>query len=216
MSKTPNTLDTIKQATYPILIVPFHGTPISVTIRELTFVQTVACGEFSLIESAINKLKNNKLKRKDMISYSKQQHKIAKEALINPTYDQILKEIGDNKLIDIRRKELEELKIKLRNVKPGGMRARLEEEIDSMSIWINLILPNDFLSYVCGYALQINKTDIKKLSDKILLDAAIIADRGHKSTSDIICADGVYTAFNKFDIDRRAMYLLYQYRERKK
>jgi hypothetical protein len=196
--------------------VPFHGIYVWVKIRELTLNQINNCGDISLIETFQDKIRQKSLKRKDLIKYAETQHKIVKEALISPTYEEILDRIGKDKSIDDKKKICEELKDKLKSMQPGIRRSALEEEIDSLRIWIDLILPEDFISYICSYALQINKSEIKSISEKTLLDAAIIGEKYGKRPSEIVCKDGIFTSFNELDIDKRAMFLLYEFKEKHK
>jgi hypothetical protein len=207
--------DDIYDAAYPILVAPFHGTPVPVQIKELTQFQTMACGNFSLIETLEDKLRQKeKITPKDIIEYSSRNHAIVKEALINPTYEQILKIIGSNIKVEEAKKKLKELKKQLEQVKPGPQRSILEEELDTCRIWCDFLLPTDFISFIVSYSLRIDKSDIKKVSENILLDAAILAERGHDNPADHI--DGKFTPFMRDDINRRAWYLLAMKRKRNK
>jgi len=215
-SITSKTLDKIEVAKYPILYVPFHGTYIWVKLKELTLNQINNCGDISLIETFQDKIRAKKLRRRDIIKYSETQYKIVKESLVSPTYEEILEKIGQDKSIENKKIILTELKEKIKSIKPGLKRSALEEEIDTYKIWINLILPDDFIGTVVSYALGIHKSDIKGISEKILLDAAIIAEKYKKRPSEIVCEDGNFSTFNKMDIDKRAMYILYEHRENNK
>ena len=55
------TIDKIKDANCSLIFVPFRDVMVPVYVRELTQVQIIACGQFSLIETfqdKINKPKN--------------------------------------------------------------------------------------------------------------------------------------------------------------
>jgi len=211
-----NVLEKIEAAQYPIIQVPFHGKQIFVKLRKLTLNQINNCGNISLIETFQDKIKTKNLKMRDVIKYSEAQHKLVKSALVEPSYDDIIKTIGNNSNIEQKKKELDELKIKCHSLKPGKERRALEEEIDSYKIWINLILPYDFIGAVVSFALGINESSIKEVSEKTLMEAAIIAEKYKKRPSDIICEEGNFSVFNKLDIDKRAMQILYEYREKNK
>lgn len=213
---TSSTCDQIEAIKYPVLVVPFHGVPVPVKIRELTLAQTKACGEFSLIETMADKMTGKKLRMRDIVAYAEIQHKIVRASLVSPTYDEIMERLGGTTTLDSKKKELDELKKQCEQLRNGPQRKALEEEIDSSRIWIDLILPEDFISHIVSYALQINKSEIKKLSDEILIEAAIIAERSAKRPSEIICGDGFWTAFMLTDIDKRAFLLLEDEKERRK
>lgn len=197
------TLEKIRDLKYSIIFAPFHGTPVPVMVRELTDTQIKACGDFSLIETFQDKIRmKKKLKIRELVAFAERNHNISKAALISPTYEQIFKEIGIEPQIKEKLKEIEELKKELRKTKSGPQRSSLEESLDNMRIWIYYLLPEDFTTHITCYALGIDKTDIKLVTRKMLLDAAILATNGHDNPADHI--DGLFTAFNKDDINRRA------------
>ncbi len=234
----------IRDAQYPLLIIPFNGTPIPIVLRELNHANIMTCGDFSLIETLEDKIgmKSKNVKMRDIIAYAERNHAIVKESLVSPTYDQIFEMINEDDLQTTERnlkeaiknkdkirikelkiiidnikkdseipqsrrdkeikKEIEEVKKELIKVKPGPKRSAMEEELDALRIKCQMILPDDFVSWIVCYALKIDKTDIKKVSEKMLLDSAILAKNGHDNPADHI--DGNFTHFNKDDINRRA------------
>jgi hypothetical protein len=215
-SITSKVLDRIEAAAIPVIALPWHGSMVCVKIRELNQTQILACGDFSLIETFKDKVrqKKNKLKRGDVMAYAEAQHAIARAALMSPTYDEIMDRIGKGKDIDAKKAELAELQASLQSCPQGPQRSALEEEIDSYRIWIDLIFPTDFLSALVAYCLGINKSDIKNVSEKMLLDAAILAEKGHDNPHDHL--QGEFTEFNKHDIDVRAWMILEDFKEEQK
>ena len=183
---------------------PFFGAVVPVMIRELTHGQILSCGDFSLIETFQDKVQaqTKKITMKEIIEYSERQHAIVKEALVSPTYEQILKAFEHDLKIKETKKKLEALKARVEDTPRGPKRADLEEEIASMRVWCEYVLPDDFIAFVVGYSLGIDKSDIKKVSEEMLLNAAILAERGKDNPSDHL--DGRFTAFMKDDINRRA------------
>lgn len=209
-------LQDIEYAAFPILIAPFHGSPVSVKLRELTQAQILACGNFSLIETLEDKVmrKHKKINIKDMIGYAERNHSIVKAALICPTYEQIFKIIGCIPGRNKKKKQLLELEQKITQMKPGPKRTELQNKIDALRIWYDLILPDDFISFVVGYSLGINKSDIKKVSEEMLLNAALLAERGHDNPVDHV--DGIFTPFMKDDINCRAWNILDKFKKENK
>jgi len=196
-------LEKIRDAQYPLLVVPFNETPVVVKLRELNQANIMTCGEFSLIETLEDKIgmKSKNIKIRDVIAYAKRNHAIVKESLVSPTYEQIFEMIGIDPKVEEKREKIKEIKKKLTKEKPGPRRSAVEEELDILEIKSLYILPDDFVSWIVCFALKIDKTDIKKVSKKMLLDAAILAKNGRDNPADHI--DGDFTHFNKDDINRR-------------
>jgi hypothetical protein len=189
-----------------------------VKLRKLTQAQILTCGDFSLIETFQDKIWKQKGKPKigEIIAFAERNHAIVKAALVSPTYAQIFEIIGSDFLVEERKKELAEMRKKLIQTPRGPERNALEEEIDTLRIWCDLILPEDFMSFVVAFSLGIDESDIKLVSEEMLINAAMLAERGHDNPSDHICADGRFSPFNKYDIDRRAWILLAEKRENMK
>ena len=204
-----NTLDRIEKAQYPILVVPFYGEPITVMVRKLTQAQTLACGNISLIETfqdKINKkLMADKVRMSDVCAYAERNTEIVKRALVKPTYEEIIKKIDNGKTIEIKR-QLDEARQKLAELKPGPKKTALQTEIDGLKVWCEFILPEDFMATIVSWALGIDESDIKELSEKTLIEAAILAERGHDNPADHL--NGNFTDFMRDDINKRAWLLL--------
>lgn len=209
------TLDKIRDLKYSIIFASFHGTPVPVMVRELNQAQIMACGDFSLIETFQDKIRmKKKLKVKEIIAFAERNHNISNAALVSPTYDQIFEVIGIEPQIKEKLKEIGELKKELRKTKSGPQRSAIEEALDNLRIWVYFLLPEDFTAAITCFALGIDKTDIKEISEKMLLDAAILATNGHDNPADHI--DGLFTAFNKDDINRRAWIIYAEYKKEKR
>lgn len=198
-----STLEEFNDIHYPIVSVPFHGTPVFVKLRELTSAQLQACGDFTLIETFKDKINmKKKLDIREITAFAERQHNIVREALVSPTYDQIFEIVSKNIKVDEKIKVLEDLKNQLKNLKSGPKKSAVEREIDNIRIWIYYLLPDDFTAWITSYSLKIDKTDIKQVTEKMLLDAAILAVNGSDNPHNHI--DGKFTEFNKYDIDKRA------------
>jgi hypothetical protein len=206
----PSALNIIETAQYPIIFAPFHGVHTPVKLRELTHAQILSCGSFSLIETFQDKIKREQLKKKptmrEIYEYAELQHNIARASLVAPTYEEIFEVIGCDPKIDEKKKELKELRELLRKAQNGPERIKLEEEVATIEAFTNLLLPDDFLNFIFCYTLGIEKSDIKLLTEKMLLDAAIMAEKGHDNPADHIT--GIFTDFMKDDINKRAWILM--------
>jgi hypothetical protein len=211
-------LDIIETAQYPIVFAPFFGVQTPVKLRELTQAQILACGNFSLIETFHDKARREATMKKptmrEIYDYAELQHNLCKAALVAPTYEEIFKVIGSDPKIDDKKKELQSLREMLRKAPKGPERIKLEEEIAALEAFVNLLLPDDFIIFVMCYSIGIEKSDIKLVTEKMLLDAAILAERGKNNPADHI--EGRFTAFMRDDINRRAWIILADERERNK
>ena len=209
------TLQEIKDIQYPLIVVPFNGRMISVTLREITQAQAYSCGgtDMSLIETFQDKIRmKKKPSLREIYDYSLMMHKIAKISLVSPTYDEIFDICGSGKeKIDAIHAEIEEVVKLIASLPNGPKKTELENDLVVKRISMNLVLPDDFLSYITSYALGVDKSDIKLVTDEYLYNASISAKLGHDNPSDHF--EGNLNAFQKEDFNRRAWMT---YAERKK
>lgn len=213
----PTVLDRIEAAKFPVVIVPFHGEPIPVVLQELTQAQILSCGEFSLVETFKDKIRKKNLNKKtalrDITEYAEKANAICRIALVKPTYDEIVQTVsGAN--IQEKKKQLEEIEEQISGMNPGPQRTELQNEINNLRVWCDLLLPEDFTATILSYVLGIEKSDIKQITEEALLHAAILAERGHDNPADHI--QGEFTAYMKDDINRRAWIELEDYRKERK
>lgn len=206
-------IEKIKQSSKTLIFAPFHGTPVPVVVRELTQAQVMACGDFSMIETFKDKISRpEKMDFVRILEYADRHHDICKKAILYPTYDDIIKAAGAGSLGDTKR-EAKELRKKLEEMPLGSEREALEKEIDSLLIWTDLILPDDFTAAIVSYSLGIEKSDIKDLTEEILHKAAILAERGHDNPADHV--SGIFTDYMRDDINSRAWVILAEKRRDK-
>lgn len=207
-------LDTIESAQYPLIIVPFYGSPVAVRVRELTEVQIKACGKFSLIETFKDKVRQKQMQDEDnmqaMLEYCEKHHEICKSALVKPTFEEIIEKITDQSVIE-KREKLKSLEEKLKEVPIGKDRTALEKEIDMLMAWTDFLLPSDFTAAIVSYVLHIDRSGIKDLTEELLLEAAVLAELGHDNPADHL--HGEWTDFLRDDINYRAWLLRAEQKE---
>lgn len=207
----------MRDAKHTILIAPFHGTMVPVMVQELTQAQTLACGNFSLIETfqdriAIKRMTSGGGDLLKIIEYVQLQHELVRRSLVKPTYDEIIVMVSNASVDDAKRSVLE-LKEKLKSTPRGVERDALNLELDKLLVWTDYILPSDFLGVITAYALGVDKSDIKEVSRSMLLEAALLARRGNDNPADHI--RGAFTDFMRDDINRRA-WIIYEEEKKKK
>jgi len=205
----PSTLEILEEIKFPLIAAPFFGRRVIVKVQELTHAQILSIGAFSLIETFTDKVMRQEMGRRgsfsEVLEYAEKNHAICKETLVEPTYDEIFEAVGATPGLDEKKEELDRLSKMLEEAPVGRERRALEEQIDRLRVWIDLILPEDFVSWVVSYGLGINRSDIKKVTEEMLIQAAVLAEYGNDNPHDHI--DGNFTAFNKADIDQRAWVL---------
>lgn len=171
----------------PLLMLPFNGRLMPFRIRELRGDQILTLGNISLIETFHDKLaKQRKPTLLEMNEYVERQHLVCKLAMYAPTYDEVLAEIApgfDFKALD---DELKGIKEVFKTLKDGPDKKALQDKYNALEIQYKFILPGDFMGSVLDYALDITKSGIKKVTSEALLQAAILATRGHDNPSDHI------------------------------
>lgn len=211
------TLQEINDIQHPLVALKFAGNDVVVKLRELNQAQIYACGgnRFSLIETIDDKIRIKKNpKMKDIIAYAEIQNAIAQKALVSPTYDEIFEICAEGFDREKFKKEIQETEELIAKTPRGTKQRALMEELDSIRVWYDILLPSDFLAGVTSYALGVDKSDIKEITKETLLNLAYMAKSGHDNPADHI--DGNFTKFNIEDINRRAWAVFYEEEQKKK
>lgn len=206
-------LEKMQQAMYPIIEAPFFGEPIPVMLKELNETQIRACGDFSLIETFESKLqrKVSGFNMREKIAYSERMRKIAEAALFSPTYLEIMSIAKQDKRLESIREQKKNIDALIVKAPKGKLLSALKEEREDLEVHINFFLPLDFLNFITCYVLGIAKSDIKEVSENMLLEAAILATRGHDNPADHL--DGRFTPFMITDINKRAWHIYEDYKK---
>jgi len=175
----------LSDACYPLVATMFHGVPLVVKIRELTGAQLYGIGNFSMVETFQDKIRRKqKPTIEEMNAYAERLHKIVKMALVSPTYDKLMEIAGvhiDDKEIDAR---LEAIKEKFRQLPEGKEKTKLKKEYETLELACKFILPGDFLGPIVEYLTGATRTDIKRVTEDMLYQWAILASRGHDNPAD--------------------------------
>lgn len=187
----------------PLVAVLYNGTPCIVKVRELSSLQIQAIGNISLIDI---EAKTPSKSWKEIASVSDLHNKIVKAALVSPSYEEIYNMIGKSSFIEDVKKRFVELEKAITKMEAGPEKSLFEERLASMRFTFDLILPNDFMAGIVEYALGSKKSEIKLVTESILMNCALMAKQCGGRPSDY--CEGRLTDFNKVDIDRRAVCLL--------
>lgn len=196
---------------YPVIVVPFYGKMVPVVVKRLEHIDALQIGNFSVIpDFHADVVAKNRVDFRRMQEYVEIHNAILKAVMVRPTFDEVLEMTGkyeDHKRI---KAEIAEVQKMINGLKPGPKRSQLETEISAMEVQIDCVLPNDFTAAVVAASLQLEGTDVEKLSEEILRDAAIMAERAHDNPADHIGGRFERYPGDKLiteDINRRVMYI---------
>lgn len=210
-----NPLEVIRQASALWVPVPFNGIPIWVKLRCLNQTQFMAVNDLTCIDTRTEKEKKKiKVDLGELINIYNKQEALVEASLITPTFKEIIEILTTDDIIK-KKKEYEEIKKLFEKAdRKDPNYKKLKKKYDALELFLGFLLPNDFMGFITSWAQGVDITNVKKLSRKMLLEAAILARNGNNNPSDHI--SGVYTDFHKNDINKAAWATLKQYDEDKK
>jgi hypothetical protein len=206
-----DTIKIIEANTELPVVLPWNGKAATFIVRMLNSTQIKACGEFS---SIISLSKNEEPTIDEMIEVKNMQERLMKLGLVKPTYNEILDKIADSTLINDIKNQLKLAREDIKKVTDIEQSELLAKEIDSYELYLGFLFPDDFMSGYTAFILQRDNSDIRKITTDMLLEAAVLADKGHDNPSDHI--KGEFTDFHKQDIDKHAWLELDRFREEQK
>lgn len=211
-----NPIEEIRGALFHWITVPFNGCPIFCKVTCLNMIQIKSCGNISCLYLPEKENEEKKeLSLLDMIEIKNAQEALVKLTLISPSFDEIVGMVTEtNFLISEKREQLNKINEEIKKLPPGKQKKGLEKEAEKIEFYLGFLLPDDTMAFLTSWALGVEITDIKKLSRSLLLDAAIMAANGKNNPTDHI--SGVFTDFQKDDINRHAWSIYNQFIEDKK
>lgn len=187
----------------PLVAVLYNGTPCIVKVRELSSLQIQAIGNISLVDI---EAKSPSKSWGDIAQVSDFHNKIVRASLVSPTYEELYGLIGETKFIEDVKKRFLELEKQILKMDNGPEKSLFQERLASMRFTFDILLPNDFMAGIVEYALGSKRSEIKLVTESILMNCALMARQCGGRPSDY--CEGKLTDFNKVDIDRRAVCLL--------
>ena len=207
-------LTTMTGSLFHWVAVPFNKQEIWCQLRCPNAVQLEQCGDLSNITlDKFKDLKEGELPeytKEEMIQIKNYQEEICRVVFNVPTFDNIASLVGSKDfVISEKRKELQQFKEKFEAHKKEMTEAEkitLNEQIRRIELQIGYILPDDTMAFITNWAMGNDITEIKKITKEKFLRAASLAKIHNKAPSDYI--SGVFTDFNKHEIDSYAALLL--------
>lgn len=229
--KTKDTLRIIADNTEFLVCLPWNGVEAWFKICMLNATQMQSCGNFSLL--SFPKEDAEQLSEDEILEEVKDikntQENIFKLCLSSPTFDDIIEMYKATDVWKRIKKKETEIRAGLNELEKimndmsvsaeerataSTARSELEAELNRYEIFQGFIFPDDFSDKLTTIMYQKHNSDILRVSENMLLQAAFLAERGHDNPHDHI--SGLFTEFHKQDIDKHAWYLLSEYREKQK
>lgn len=207
-----DTLKIIKANTEFPIVLPWNGKEALFIIRMLNSTQIKACGEFSTIVNL--EYTGDELTFDEIFEIKQMQERLAKMSLVSPSYDEIIEVMYNSELIDRIKKLIGLAKEEIKSVKDIEHRDLLVKEVEAYELYLGFLLPDDFMASLTATVLQRDNSDIRKVTRDMLLEAAILAERGKDNPSDHIKGD--FTDFHREDINKHAWSILEDYRNDQK
>lgn len=206
-----NPLEAIRGGMYHWVQVPVNNSKAWMQLRTSNATQLEACGAITLVESVKN---NTTASQDELIEMWNRMESICKITMNDPTFDNFIKMITDSDFVHSNmRLELERIKA----IDCTGMSATEKSEIDDMIRNIELhlayLLPENTMTFIVRWALGVDVTDIKKVSDEKLLEMAILATNNNNSPHDN--CHGCFSDFNPSDLDKAAWMIFNDYQSKK-
>ncbi len=206
-----DTLKIIKANTEFPIVLPWNGKEATFIIRMLNSTQIKSCGEFSTI---VNLEYSDELTFDEIFEVKQMQERLARLTLVSPTYDEIIGVLYDSTLIESIKEKLKLAKEEIQVVESVEHRDLLVKELEAYELYLGFLLPDDFMAALTATVLQRDNSDIRKVTRDMLLEAAILAERGKDNPADHIQGD--FTDFHREDINKYAWNILEEYRDDQK
>ena len=209
-----NPIEHIRGALFHWVAVPFNGIDIWCELRCPNGVQLQSCGDYTNI---VGDGEPEKYTNEQILNLRNIQENISKLVLNRPAYDEIAKLVDrDDFVISDKRKKLDDLERRFDENKNSMLedeRLTIETEIESLKMEIGYFLPFDTMTFLTNWANGNDVADIKKITKEKYLQAASLARASNKAPTDYL--SGVFTDFNKSEIDAHAFTVLEEFLKEK-
>ena len=207
-----NPLEHIRGGLFHWIAVPFNGVDVWCELRCPNATQLQTCGDITNIIGE-NKPENYSLD--NLIELQNYKENICRLVLNKPKYDEIATIVGrEDFVISEKQKELVELEKRFEEHKDEMTETEkkiLQTQINTVNLIIGYILPEDTMNFLASWGMGNDVSDIKKINKQMFLRAASLAKVHNKAPSDYLA--GVFTEYNKMEIDAHAVSVLDEFLE---
>jgi hypothetical protein len=211
-----NPIEKIRGGLFHWIAVPFNGIDYWCELRCPNATQLEQCGDISNI--VIEEGKIEKISYDDKIKIRNYQEELCKLVLNRPIFDHIASLVGKNDMVISEfKKELEIVKVNFEeheNDLSIKEKEIIETRIRTLELKVGFILPDDTMAFLTKWAMGNDVSDIKRITKESFIRAAALAKAHNKAPSDYL--SGVFTDYNKQEIDGYAFKVLEEYIEMQK
>jgi len=205
--------DIIDMHTEVVVIAPWNGKPIPVTLRMLDSVALTSCGEFNTVSSVIldedDKSRTNDTE--NVIKTKNIHENMLKLALVHPTFNELTTHLELKDFYVQSVKEIEDIKKLIDTLTSEEDKNRHRIVLNRLELSISFLVPEDFTAYIVTVLLQREATDLDKLTRNTLLQAGFLGEKYNTRPSSYI--EGTFLPKQEVDIDVTALTLVADFRE---
>jgi len=207
-------IEKIRNTLYPWIAVPFSGSNVFCQLRCPNSTQIENCGNITnIIGEKRQGNGKDKLEHDEIIAIKNYQEAICKIVFNRPTFDELFNYVGIEDFVlpkmKIELAEIEKLYEENKDKISETDKADIDGRIKKLEDDLGFLLPDDTMSFITNWAMGNDITDIKKINKDTFLKAAALAQANHKAPSDYI--SGVFTDFNRVEIDAYALSIYNEY-----
>jgi hypothetical protein len=196
-----------------VVVAPWNGAEIPVTIRILDSVAVTSCGDFNEITAIAGEAIKD-ITIEDMVATKNIHENLLRLALVHPTFEFFEQELMAKDFYNDTKKIIEHIKELIPKLVSEVEKQRYTEQLERYELALAFLIPEDFTSYIVAILLQQQATDINKLTKDILLKVGFLAERYNKRPSEFL--QGTFTEKQNVDIDVTALTIVSEYREMQK
>jgi hypothetical protein len=211
-----NPIEKIRGGLFHWIAVPFNGIDYWCELRCPNATQLEQCGDISNI--VIEEGEIEKISYDDKIKIRNYQEELCKLVLNRPIFDHIASLVDENDMVISEfKKELEIAKANFEeheNDLTTLQKETIDLRIRTLELKIGFILPDDTMAFLTKWAMGNDVSDIKKITKENFIRTAALAKAHNKAPSDYL--SGVFTDYNKKEIDEYAFKVLEEYIETQK
>jgi hypothetical protein len=210
--KVEKTLGIIAENTEFLVCLPWNGADAWFKIFMLNATQLTSCGNFSLIklESKNGETVTEEEEMEAILDIKNAQENMLKLCLVKPSFNDVVDMYEATDTLKRIKEQSAQIRARIEEIDDAFVKAELKKELNMYDMFKGFLFPDDFAEAITEIIYQKHNSDILKVSEKMLLKAAFLAENGKDNPHDHI--SGMFTKYHEKDIDEHAWYLLSDYR----
>lgn len=217
-NSTAELLKLIEPYTNIVVVAPWNGKQIPVTIRMLDSVTLNACGEFNTVSAYIDLNGEDTEEESSLLESivkTKNIHEnILRYALVHPTFDELYTFMTEQDFYITKMQEIERYKEEIEKLTSMEQKQKMQNKLQLTELALAFMFPEDFTATIVSIILQKEATDMQKLTEDTLFRAGLLGEKYNTRPSDYI--EGTFSNKQKEDIDVACLMLVANYRNKKK